>query len=578
MQNQNNVDINQNNQFNQQNQINQLNNQYNPYLNFPLKQNIPVPELDEINQNQIPPQLPPQVPQNQLPQIQVQIQIPPQMQIQQPPVQPVQVPQIMNNINNVNNINQEVEIEIPQFLNFLCPNCFQLTPTIDFLEESKELYILINCRNCHFNSKKSFKDYIPQIFEKKVFYCQKKEGAHSNIKAIGVVNGKNYCAECIQTLKAVDDDIKVESLEIKNHNNLEKNVKCNIHNKKYVYYCENCHKNLCDLCQFAEHNDNSHLVISLNRLFSDLDINKINNAINESENFIKKTLPQTKTRIILSIQEIIKQIETNYKLYIEKAENFIKIYKALLENYKQTSNTKEYDKNINLANGLFYLHNNFSGRFGFFKYDLSNITTSLNEIKIFSNFLSKQLVKVSGEENLKFFKNSLILTTTEEKTKILQWLTTRGNIKQLRLIYKASRDGDDSQNFHRFCDGKGATLSLFKGMNGKKWGGFTFQDWEKGAYKIKSDPGAFLFSLDYRKRFVVKNSKYGISCGDGFAQIFGNKGSRDGFIVCSGFLKDKRCMENWRTKNYEIDNFTLTGGEWTQLIDNECYQVIFDNL
>lgn len=53
----------------------------------------------------------------------------------------------------------------------------------------------------------------------------------------------------------------------------------------------------------------------------------------------------------------------------------------------------------------------------------------------------------------------------------LAWLNTCFNGKKIQaisLLYSGSRDGWMSADFHRLCDNKGPTKSLFKIDNGKR--------------------------------------------------------------------------------------------------------------
>lgn len=50
-----------------------------------------------------------------------------------------------------------------------------------------------------------------------------------------------------------------------------------------------------------------------------------------------------------------------------------------------------------------------------------------------------------------------------------------------RLLYRGSRDGWLSSNFHKHCDNKGATVTLIKAVVNTKeyiFGGYTDQSWD----------------------------------------------------------------------------------------------------
>lgn len=50
--------------------------------------------------------------------------------------------------------------------------------------------------------------------------------------------------------------------------------------------------------------------------------------------------------------------------------------------------------------------------------------------------------------------------------------TMKKKIKNLNLLYRASRDGNHIQ-FHSRCDGKENTITFVKSKNGRRFGGFT---------------------------------------------------------------------------------------------------------
>ena len=65
--------------------------------------------------------------------------------------------------------------------------------------------------------------------------------------------------------------------------------------------------------------------------------------------------------------------------------------------------------------------------------------------------------------NLKF-KDSTILTAEQKEIFVNNWLKTKLNSSQsdFVLIYRASRDGWRSSNFHALCDNKGPTVTVVK--------------------------------------------------------------------------------------------------------------------
>ena len=63
------------------------------------------------------------------------------------------------------------------------------------------------------------------------------------------------------------------------------------------------------------------------------------------------------------------------------------------------------------------------------------------------------------------------------------------------LLYRGSRDGFKSSDFHKMCDNKGKTLVLVKNTSGHVFGGFASVPWGGINASYKQAPGSFLFTL-----------------------------------------------------------------------------------
>ena len=73
------------------------------------------------------------------------------------------------------------------------------------------------------------------------------------------------------------------------------------------------------------------------------------------------------------------------------------------------------------------------------------------------------------------FEESMILTNEEHQQSLKGWLPTDLE-GQWHLLFRASRDGFASRNFHSKCDNKGPTITVVK-SGGYIFGGFTEQSW-----------------------------------------------------------------------------------------------------
>ena len=110
-----------------------------------------------------------------------------------------------------------------------------------------------------------------------------------------------------------------------------------------------------------------------------------------------------------------------------------------------------------------------------------------------------------------------IIVKKEESKMICDWINPNKNLK-FKLLYRATRDGDDASIFHQYCDNKGPTI-FFAEYNGCRFGGYTSASWENsGTNKYKRDDKAFVFSLNNKRKFIsnrnnIIHSDYGPAFG-----------------------------------------------------------------
>lgn len=93
--------------------------------------------------------------------------------------------------------------------------------------------------------------------------------------------------------------------------------------------------------------------------------------------------------------------------------------------------------------------------------------------------------------------------------------------KSFKLLYRGSEHGFDSKAFHDKCDLKGSTLTFVK-TDIIAFGAFTKAEWDM-TERHKSDPEAFLFSLEDEKSFSIKQEliNFAIFCSAKSGPTFG---------------------------------------------------------
>ena len=120
-------------------------------------------------------------------------------------------------------------------------------------------------------------------------------------------------------------------------------------------------------------------------------------------------------------------------------------------------------------------------------------------------------------ENIRI--DSKIIEITKDLDFLINRLKNVSNIKQkninFNLLYRATRDGDNFNDFHSRVDNKNSTLTIIKTSIGSKFGVFLEVPFKQTNNAIIDDK-SFIFSLDLKK---IYNSKKGTSSLNDLADV-----------------------------------------------------------
>ena len=138
-----------------------------------------------------------------------------------------------------------------------------------------------------------------------------------------------------------------------------------------------------------------------------------------------------------------------------------------------------------------------------------------------------------------------------------------------------SENGYRSEDFHKYCDNKGPTLTLVKTKKNHIFGGFTPLDWknEGGEINDKSNQ-SFIFSLNLMKKYdMIKKGGKAIRCLKNEGPDFGD----EDFSLMEN-MKKGRTFANSSCNYLSNYNLELTGskGEYEnfETEELEIYKVI----
>ena len=308
----------------------------------------------------------------------------------------------------------------------------------------------------------------------------------------------------------------------------------------------------------STYEDKIHLnTIKLNKYFSICDsIFDVMEALKPNlSNKIKLEEINNELKLIIPLNHpLAKEITFNLKIkqkeddLIHNLYNIVKSLSQKIENQQEEINSLKNRVNIlenkNKTNNDKSLYNNN------YNNNIFNNNNSNNN-NIFSD---KKIYRFSQKEF------SYIIRSKDEDLSIKNWI--HGN-KQIRfnLLFRMSRDGTTTINFHTKCDFKGKTLILIETKDGKRFGGYTSLQWNMDGEKRYGE-NIWLFNLEKTlwKYPLIKMGKLGsIICqmdnGPSFEEgiIFKNNDISVGYLECQALKNAAKISDNkFNVKEMEI--------------------------
>ena len=145
------------------------------------------------------------------------------------------------------------------------------------------------------------------------------------------------------------------------------------------------------------------------------------------------------------------------------------------------------------------------------------IINSLNERL---SIIEREREREKEESQYFMCKNSNIIKNDREKDlAIRKWVDPDRKNFKFKLLFKMSRDGNQSSVYHQLCDNKENLLTLIETDNNIKFGGFASKSWGVSNQFIEK---AFMFSLNQMKKFERLNNNNAMYGGSSYGPVFGN--------------------------------------------------------
>ena len=146
------------------------------------------------------------------------------------------------------------------------------------------------------------------------------------------------------------------------------------------------------------------------------------------------------------------------------------------------------------------------------------------------------------------------------------------SIKKVKLLYRASRDGDKSSKFHSKCDGKQNTVTFVKTRNGRKFGGFAHSSWnQNGSWII--DYKFFVFSLNNYECYYYNGNGNMILGSSSYGPYFG---AGPDLYLNNGCMSSANSSTNQSSFDYKGKSYALNGTSGFQVEDYEVYELTLE--
>ena len=272
-------------------------------------------------------------------------------------------------------------------------------------------------------------------------------------------------------------------------------------------------------------------------------------------------------------EDIIKLME-NKQININLEENIAKLaFNINMEKIKEFDivlEKKEFAKDE--------LINNLINENKELKIKVNNLEQRINSLEERFNAFEKKSQTEKKSENNEIKTNEILksdIIDDEDKKTLNNWINLNNN-KTIKLLYKASRDGDKYQDFYRLCEDKGPTITIALTTKGYKFGGFTSLSWKnphngEGENKFYEDKNAFIFSLNKKRKYYPKIDNKDHVC------MWSDRGPS--FGVGNDMTLHNNCLHNNNSYNncpltYQTEKNELNGGEYNFTVkDYEVYSI-----
>ena len=424
--------------------------------------------------------------------------------------------------------------------------------------------------------------------------CKCSVNEHKEIDAISFCHGCQIymCNKCekyhsilfknshkIETIKDKNMEVIFTGLCKENNHLAELIYFCKNHNKLCCAFCitkikddENGQHKDCDVCSIKdiEKEKKNNLKENIEKL-EELSLN-LQQSINEIKILFEK-IEKDKEKIKVDIQNIFTKFRNELndkedKLLLEFdkkygdqfiSENILKESEELPNKIKENLNKgKLIDNNwknnklnfaindcINIEENIKYINKINESIIKCKNSKNSNINVFLNENEIIESIKKISLINIFFESNIEF-----------DQQLVKSWLNNKNF--SAKLLFRKTRDGSTTKDFHNKCDNQGITIIFIETTKGYKFGGYTELEWESKECS-KKDKSTFIFSLNNKQKYTPRNDNSTIYCDPNYCPWFGSSNYPE--IYFQRKTLNKGQSYDYQNSNTFFNGRKLTNGE-----------------
>ena len=372
------------------------------------------------------------------------------------------------------------------------------------------------------------------------------------------------------------------------------------HPIKMEFYCKNHNKLCCVACICIIENIKEEKKSKLNdniKYLEDLS-NNLNNSIKELKILFDK-IDEKKEKLKLDIQNIFTKLrnqlnEREDELLSEVDNKFNNIFgnKDIIKESEKLPNTiklslkrgklKDNDWNDNNKlssniNTCIKIEDNIK-TIKIINEDIKNYKSNddINIIftiddEFFENFI--KMIKSFGKITNQFKIDSLILKSKEQIDKFYNLLSNQIKINNIKLLYRASRDGLKLNDMKDKINNKTNLIFLFLSGESRIFGSFAKTKVEVDHNTYIKDKDAFAFSLNNHKIYKILIPEYAIRFHKEYPLKIGNNGNDNGFYIYSNKISGN-LLKNPKIYDFQENNeLTKEENKFTEL---EIFEINFN--